>query len=145
MRKKHNTTVLAFGTFDLLHPGHIAYLRYAKRQGEILIVIIARSISVKKTKGAKPLFSEKDRRRMVASLQVVDRAILGDTKDHYKSIEKIRPDVICLGYDHKVTKDDIRKELKKRNIRVKNIIRAKKYNEKKYKSSFFKKKIQILM
>ncbi len=145
MKIKNKTTVLAFGTFDLLHPGHIAYLTYAKEQGNRLVVIIARTISVKKAKGIEPLFSEKDRQYMVSALRVVDKAILGDTVDHYKSIERVRPDIICLGYDHRIIANDIRKELKKRNIYVDKIVRTKKYNEKKYKSSLLKKKIQTLM
>lgn len=146
MKNNNTITVLTFGTFDLLHPGHISYLTYAKKYGNRLVVIIARDSSVKKIKGSSPLFFEKDRQRMVAALKIVDAAILGDTKDYYKSIEKVQPDVICLGHDHKITKNNLLMELEKRNISLpKKVIRAREYQIKKYKSSLLKKKIQTLM
>ena len=142
MKSKRTTRVLAFGTFDILHPGHIAYLTYAKQQGETLAVIIARDSSVRKIKGSLPLFTERDRLRMVRTLRMVDIAFLGDRKDHYRSIEKTQPDIICLGYDHRISEDALLEELKKRNIRISKIVRAKKYHAGEYKSSIFKQKIK---
>jgi len=97
--------VLAEGTFDLLHYGHIHYLTNAKKAGgenSKLIVIVARDKTVEKLKGRKPIIPEDQRRAIVESLKVVDEAILGyEDMDMGKVIEKIKPDIIALGYDKK--------------------------------------------
>jgi FAD synthetase len=95
--------VLASGVFDLLHLGHVRFLEAAKKtggQGAKLVVVIARDNTVEKKKGRKPIMPESQRCALVASLKVVDEAILGyDDFDMGKVIERIRPDVIALGYD----------------------------------------------
>ena len=72
--------VLCFGTFDILHYGHVKYLQEAKKLGgenSELIVVISRDSSVESMKGKKPIFSEEHRRALVASIKSVDKAILG--------------------------------------------------------------------
>jgi len=95
--------VLASGVFDLLHLGHVRYLEEAKKAGgknSELIVIIARDSTVEKRKGKKPIMPEHQRRALVESLKVVDEAILGfEEFDIGKVVEKIKPDVIVVGYD----------------------------------------------
>ncbi|MEM2762397.1 MAG: adenylyltransferase/cytidyltransferase family protein, partial [Candidatus Bathyarchaeia archaeon] len=111
--EKKGKVVLAEGTFDLLHYGHVYYLTNAKRAGgenSRLIVIIARDKTVEKLKGRKPIIPEDQRRAIVESLKVVDEAILGyEEMDIGKVIEKIKPDIIALGYD----KEDVERELKR--------------------------------
>jgi FAD synthetase len=101
--KKRRKVVLASGTFDLLHMGHVKYLEEAKKAGgenAKLIVIVARDKTAKKRKGTKPIVSEDHRRALVEALQVVDEAILGfEDFDMEKVIEKIRPDIIAVGHD----------------------------------------------
>jgi FAD synthetase len=89
--------VVAQGTFDLLHPGHLHYLEDAKSMGEKLHVIIARSANV--THKEKPILDDRQRRDMVAALDPVDEAHLGHTEDFFVPIRKIDPDVIVLGHD----------------------------------------------
>jgi FAD synthetase len=89
--------VVAQGTFDLLHPGHLHYLTDAKSMGEELHVIIARSANV--THKEKPILEDRQRRDMVAALDPVDEAHLGHTEDFFVPIRKIDPDVIVLGHD----------------------------------------------
>jgi FAD synthetase len=95
--------VLASGVFDLLHLGHVKFLEEAKKAGgknSELIVIIARDSTVQQTKGRKPIMSENQRRALVESLKVVDEAVLGfENFDIGDVIERIKPDVIALGYD----------------------------------------------
>ena len=91
------TRVVAQGTFDLLHPGHVHYLRDAAEMGSELHVIIARSANV--THKAPPVVPDKQRREMVAALKPVDEAHLGHPEDIFVPIERIDPDVIALGYD----------------------------------------------
>ncbi len=89
--------VVAQGTFDLLHPGHLQYLSDAKAMGDRLSVIIARSENV--THKAKPIVPDRQRREMVAALDPVDEAVLGHTEDFFVPIREIDPDVIVLGHD----------------------------------------------
>jgi len=111
--EKKGKIVLAEGTFDLLHYGHVYYLTNAKRAGgenSKLIVIIARDKTVERLKGRKPIIPEDQRRAIVESLKVVDEAILGyEEMNMEKVIEKIKPDIIALGYD----KEEMERELKK--------------------------------
>ena len=93
--------VLCFGTFDILHYGHVKYLNEAKKLGgenSELIVVISRDSSVESMKGKKPIFSEEHRRALVASIKSVNMAILGtEGGDKLKILEEIRPDIIALG------------------------------------------------
>jgi len=110
--KKKGRIVLASGAFDLLHLGHVKYLEEAKRAGgqdAKLVVIVARDKTVEKRKGRKPVMPEDHRRALVESLKVVDEAILGyEDLDIDQVIEKIKPDVIALGYD----RDDLEKKVR---------------------------------
>ena len=121
-RKKK--VVLASGTFDLLHFGHVKYLEEAKKAGgknAELIVIVARDSTVEKRKGKKPVMPEDQRRSLVESLKVVDEAILGfEDFSIDKVIEKIRPDVIAVGHDQDGIEREVLKAIaeKKYNIQI---------------------------
>ena len=95
--------VLASGVFDLLHLGHVRFLEDAKKAGgpkAKLIVIIAKDSTVEKMKGRKPIMSEDERLALVKSLKVVDDAVLGyEGLDIGEVVEKIKPDIIALGWD----------------------------------------------
>ncbi len=95
--------VLAAGKFDILHLGHLAYLKQAKElageEGE-LIVIIALDKTIERERGAPPVFPQEQRRKLVEALAVVDQAIIGlDTEDHTEIVIQTKPDIIALGYD----------------------------------------------
>ena len=121
-RKKK--VVLASGTFDLLHFGHVKYLEEAKKAGgknAELIVIVARDSTIEKRKRKKPVMPEDQRRSLVESLKVVDEAILGfEDFSIDEVIEKIRPDVIAVGHDQDGIEREVRKTIaeKKYNIQV---------------------------
>lgn len=127
--------VLTFGTFDGLHPGHISYLQQARRQGSHITVIVARDTSVKKAKRHRPHFTERQRLAVVRALRIVDIAILGDSNDHFRLIQKIHPDVICLGYDHRISVRDLHRLLAQRGMRKILIRRMKPYHPLTSKSS----------
>jgi FAD synthetase len=89
--------VLATGTFDILHPGHILFLSKARELGDELYVIVARESMVKHK--PKPVIPEEQRLKMVNALKVVDNAVLGSEKNMFEPVMEIRPDIIALGYD----------------------------------------------
>ena len=90
--------VMAFGSFDVLHPGHLYFLNQAKSKGDKLIVVIALDKTIEKVKGEKPKYNERQRLEHVKGMPMVDKAVLGYEKDPYEIIEEINPDIICLGY-----------------------------------------------
>ncbi len=108
--------VVATGTFDIIHPGHIKFLEEAKKLGDYLIVIVARERNVKHK--PKPIMPEEHRRRVVEALKPVDEAILGGEGDIFKTIERIKPDVIALGYDQHFNEEWLKEELEKRGIKA---------------------------
>lgn len=89
--------VVATGTFDILHPGHLYYLEESRELGDELYVIVARDANVRHK--PRPILPEEQRLRMVRALKPVDHAILGDLHDMFKPIEEIRPDIITLGFN----------------------------------------------
>jgi FAD synthetase len=89
--------VVAQGTFDVLHPGHLHYLEEAAALGEELHVIVARSENV--THKDEPVIPDRQRRDMIAALSTVDEARLGDTEDFFVPVRDIDPEVIVLGHD----------------------------------------------
>ncbi|MFC7057048.1 FAD synthase [Halovenus salina] len=106
--------VVAQGTFDLLHPGHVHYLREAKAMGEKLHVIVARSENVTHKQG--PVIADAQRVEMVDALKPVDEARPGHTEDIFAPIEEIEPDVIALGHDQHHEEAAIAEELQRRGI-----------------------------
>ena len=135
--------VIAFGSFDILHPGHLLYLRKAKRFGGKLIVIVARDNSIKKLKGRKAALDENARLEIVKSLRIVDKALLGSSfrseEGMYGIIERVKPDVIAVGYDQKLDIMRLKEWLRRKKMRVR-IVRISSYH-KKYKSSGIRRKI----
>lgn len=116
--------VLATGTFDILHPGHLYFLKEAKKYGDVLYVIVARDSMIRHK--PKPVIPEEQRLEMVSALKPVDFALLGSDSDIFEPVEKIRPDVIVLGYDQNFSEDELREELRKRGMDAE-IVRIGKY------------------
>jgi FAD synthetase len=108
------TRVVAQGTFDLLHPGHVHYLEDAAAYGDELHAIVARSANV--THKPEPILCARQRRDMVAALGAVDEAHLGDPEDVFVPIERLDPDVIVLGYDQHHDEAAIAEALAARDI-----------------------------
>jgi len=134
MASKHGKkkVVLASGVFDLLHLGHVKFLEEAKKAGgkdAELIVIIARDSTVEKNKGRKPIMPENQRRALVESLKVVDEAVLGfEEFDIGDVIERIKPDVIALGYDQAGMEKRVQEYVDKHKLNVA-VIRIGKFEE----------------
>lgn len=115
---------MASGTFDLLHMGHIYYLKEAKKLGDELVVVVACDATVRKMKH-EPVTPEKMRVNIIKELQIVDQVFLGKEDDMFEIVEKIQPDIIAIGYDQIHDEEKLKEELKKRGIEAE-IVRLKK-------------------
>lgn len=93
--------VLTFGTFDNLHPGHIAYLSEAAGMGD-LTIIVARDKNVEHIKGNMPQSTEQERLLALEEVFPDATVILGDNENYLKPVEDAAPDVILMGYDQKL-------------------------------------------
>lgn len=110
-------TVIVGGCFDILHLGHIRFLRQAKKLGDILIILLESDKKIKKIKGdARPVNSQKVRAEILSALRDVDFVILlpgiMEDTDYDDLVKKIKPDFIA------VTKGDLGLENKKRSAKL---------------------------
>jgi len=106
--------VVATGTFDLLHPGHLYYLEESRSLGDELYVIVARDANVRHK--PKPVINEDQRLKMVAALKPVDHAVLGDLHDMFRPIREIKPAIITIGFNQHFTEEKIKGDLLARDI-----------------------------
>jgi FAD synthetase len=133
---------MLFGTFDILHKGHLNFFQQARALSAkpFLIVSVARDVNVKKIKSILPVNNQQKRLEIVKKIRGVDRAVLGANENYIGHIVKYKPNIIALGYDQKAYTANLSKLLKKAGLKVK-IRRLKPFWPKKYKSSFFKGKV----
>jgi len=91
------------GCFDVLHPGHIELLKYARSLGDYLIVAIDSDRKVAEMKGPeRPIFSQHDRSTMLSAIRYVDVIHVFDTKEDLEDLlESISPDIMVVGSDWK--------------------------------------------
>lgn len=130
------TRILAFGVFDLLHPGHLAFLKQARRLGNELVVVVTRDDVAKQEKGRRPRLSVRERMALVAGVRWVDRVVMGDPPQRYFSvIRRLKPDIIALGYDQPCDISSFRKTLRSLGLPHTRIVRLKEYKGHRYHSS----------
>lgn len=99
-RQQKLRVVFTNGCFDILHPGHIQLLHFAKSQGDILVVAINSDRSVRALKGpSRPILNQQDRAALIAALEVVDYVLIFDEDTPKEIIEQITPDVLIKGTD----------------------------------------------
>jgi rfaE bifunctional protein nucleotidyltransferase chain/domain len=95
--------VFTNGCFDILHRGHIEYLKQSKKLGTFLIVGINSDNSVRRLKGKnRPINNQWDRKSILEELRCVDEVIIFEEDTPYNLIKKIKPDIITKGGDYKV-------------------------------------------
>ena len=100
IRARGGTVVFTNGVFDLLHPGHIRYLRDARALGDALIVAVNSDRSVRANKGAgRPINPEQERAEVLLGLAAVDAAVIFDEDTPHAIISRIQPDVLVKGAD----------------------------------------------
>jgi len=131
---------MCFGTFDRLHPGHLAYFSQARRYGDDLIIVVARDVNVLKIKGRAPRQTEKVRAKAVrVALKEkgwAGRVVLGDLKNRCLVLKKYQPDFVCLGYDQAVNLGELKSAIREGRLFCK-IKRLRAYHPEKFKSSLF--------
>lgn len=102
LKKDGKKIVFTNGCFDILHFGHISYLRKAKSFGDILVVGLNSNDSVRRLKGdLRPINDESDRAQILRELECVDFVIIFDKDTPIELIKKIRPDILVKGADYK--------------------------------------------
>src|SRR3989338_1466347 len=124
----HKTSALIFGTFDKLHPGHKNFFTQAKKLADELYIVIARDNNVKQVKNKLPQDNELARLKNIKNLNLAAQVILGSQnwQHRYRIINKIKPDIIALGYDQKINMAELKAKLKNKGLKSK-IIRLKPY------------------
>jgi D-beta-D-heptose 7-phosphate kinase/D-beta-D-heptose 1-phosphate adenosyltransferase len=99
-REAGRRVVFTNGVFDLLHPGHVRYLRQARALGDLLIVGVNSDRSVRQNKGpGRPITPEAERAEILAALECVDAVAIFDEETPFEIISAVQPDVLVKGAD----------------------------------------------
>ena len=131
--------VLVFGVFDCFHDGHTWFLDSAKKQGDELIVVVARDSVVRALKGKAPRDSEELRLTAVGEYRAVDHAVFGDEEQgRYDVLKEWKPEVICLGYDQDALARDIEEKMVRGELPQISIIRIPAYQPEKFHTSLLR-------
>lgn len=123
-KEKKNNKIVVFtnGCFDILHRGHIRYLRKAKKFGDILVVGLNNDSSVRTIKGSnRPIIPEIERAEILASLNMVDYIVTFSENTPYDLIKFLKPDILVKGADYQVSEIAGSDIVKKNGGKVKRI------------------------
>ncbi|MDP2689644.1 MAG: D-glycero-beta-D-manno-heptose 1-phosphate adenylyltransferase [Deltaproteobacteria bacterium] len=100
LRKKGKKIVFTNGCFDIIHAGHVRYLKKARSLGDVLVVGLNSDSSVRKIKGeTRPIVPQKERAEVLSALEPVDRIVIFSDPTPRRLIEALRPDVLAKGAD----------------------------------------------
>ncbi len=137
--KDRKVKIMVFGTFDILHKGHLNFFKQARSLSvsPYLIVSVARDVNVKRIKGFSPKNKENKRLEKIQDCTLVDEALLGRERAYLTHILAKKPAIIALGYDQKAYTKDLKSILAKKGLGVK-IARLKSFKTHLYKSSLIR-------
>jgi cytidyltransferase-like protein len=107
------------GGFEVIHQGHLYTIQEARGLGDLLVVAVARDSTIRRRKKREPAAGEGARVALLSSLRQVDAAVLGVEGDIYDTLERVKPDVVALGYDQHHMESDIAREGEKRGLELK--------------------------
>ena len=116
--------VMTGGAFDILHPGHIETLQQARALGDTLVVSVARDTTFERNKHRKPHHTELMRQKLVSEVKAVDAAVLGSESDIFETVNRLKPNIIALGYDQFHNEEKISSEIRRRGLTVR-VVRLK--------------------
>ena len=101
LHEQRRTVALANGHFDILHVGHLRYLRAAAREANVLVVAINNDASLESLKGpGRPIVPAEERAELLAALEPVDFVVVFDGDSPAPLLEALQPDVHCKGTDY---------------------------------------------
>jgi len=135
---------MIFGTFDIVHLGHLNLFRQARKLGDYLVVVVARDKTSKKIKKITLVNNEKERLEFLKNIKSIDQAILGNKIDYYKVIKTEKPDVIALGYDQQNFIDKLEDKIKEFKLNTK-VVRMKSHKPEQHKSENIRKKLSRML
>ena len=119
LRKKGKKIAFTNGCFDILHVGHVRYLREAKKTADVLVLALNSDSSVRSIKGEKrPLMNEKERAEILAALEFIDFVTIFPELTPLELINYLKPDILIKGGDWPEEKVVGREEIKKWGGRV---------------------------
>ena len=119
LRADRKKLVFTNGVFDVLHVGHVRYLKQARALGDALIVAINSDRAVRKLKGAgRPLMNEDERAEILAALRVVNYVTIFDDDSPRSLIAELLPDVLVKGGDYALDEIHGREEIEAAGGRV---------------------------
>lgn len=113
LRKEGKKIVFTNGCFDILHAGHVRYLKQARKLGDVLVIGLNSDASVSGIKPGRPVNAEKNRAEVLSALASVDYVVIFREKTPYNLIKAVRPDLLVKGGDWKpkdIIGSDIAKE-----------------------------------
>ncbi len=119
LKKENKTLVFTNGCFDILHIGHVRYLKESKKFGDFLIVGLNSDSSVKKIKGdTRPINNESDRAELLSEFNCVDFIVIFDESSPKKLIDEIKPNIYTKGADYTLETLPEKDVVIKNNIKV---------------------------
>jgi D-beta-D-heptose 7-phosphate kinase/D-beta-D-heptose 1-phosphate adenosyltransferase len=99
-RRQKRTIVFTNGCFDVLHRGHLEYLKFCRRHGDVVVLGMNSDNSVKIIKGpARPINNQNDRAALLAVMEMIDYVTIFEEPDPMNLIRKVKPDVLVKGED----------------------------------------------
>lgn len=102
-KSNNQTIVFTNGCFDIIHPGHISYLKDASKLGDKLVVGLNSDSSVQTIKGPKrPINNEYFRRTLLESIRYVDLVLIFNAETPIELIKFVKPDILCKGGDYSI-------------------------------------------
>jgi len=110
--------VMIGGAFEIIHPGHLYTVEQARKLGDTLVVVVATDKTVTKNKGRDPVTTQEWRVKLVSAIRGVDAGIPGGQGSIYDTLEKVRPDVVALGYDQTHDPSLIEAEARRRGLEL---------------------------
>jgi len=131
---------MVFGTFEIIHPGHLDFFKQARAlsKNPRLIVSVSRDVNAERIKRRKLLLKETFRLRQVQSLPEVDQAVLGGVSQYFSHIRRQKPDIIALGYDQKEYVAELKRDLRKAQMKTR-VVRLKACKPQFFKTSLIKR------
>ena len=103
LKAKGKKIVFTNGCFDILHVGHVRYLKEAKALGDILILGLNSDYSVKSLKGSnRPINNESDRAEVLSALKAIDYVVIFDEKTAENIVGEVKPDIYAKGGDYSI-------------------------------------------